>query len=191
MTRQEALQLLDLRGPLASRDEVGAAFRRQAKRVHPDLQRGEAAKRWGEEHLKQLTEARRLLLGDADAAAGVPHVRSRSATGTAAVRPQDRLGGLRRVWAVVWRARGEPAVQVMGWVVMTGALVAHIYPWWTLILPLGGSAVLASVLPPATSLGGWPSWARRGRAAAAEVGGLLVFAVAASAVAAGLVALVA
>lgn len=67
------------------------------------------------------------------------------------------------------------------------ALVAHIYPWWTPVLPLGGSAAPASVLPPATSLGGRTFYARRGRGAA----GLLVFTLAASAVAAGLVALVA
>ena len=195
MTRGEALRLLAIPKPEPSPEEVRAAFRREAKRVHPDVQQGEIEKRRGEERLKLLAEARSLLLNpppEQDAAPSDTQPRTPASVPPSGpfLTGEELQRAARRAWQVIWRARYEPVVQVLGWVVLAWALVARIYPWWTVLLPVVGAGVLASVLPARTEPASWPSWARRGRAAAAEVGGLLAFAVVASAVAAGVVALV-
>src|SRR5579875_3813131 len=131
MTRDEARRLLAIAEPEPTADVVRAAFRRQAKRVHPDLQRGEAAKRRGEERLKLLSEARSTLLRpappDPPPKVDPPPVRPARPLSSLSPNPDALKAAARRAWTLLWRSRSEPVVQMMGWVVIAWALVAHIY----------------------------------------------------------------
>jgi hypothetical protein len=64
MNRLDYFEILRI-SPTASQKEITQAYRRLARRFHPDLQPPEQ-KRWAEAHMKQLNEAY-TVLGDPEA----------------------------------------------------------------------------------------------------------------------------
>lgn len=176
MTREEARRLLRLTDAEPDARQVKDAFRRAAKQVHPDLQRTAADRVRSEALLMALMAARDLLLTAPQAA---PPDQPTVETG-----PDTPPPSRRRAWE---RLRQEPVVQALGWGLMVWGLVEDIYPWWALLLPLAavGMLVLSARVPRATSPPPpWPVWRR----ALGEVGGVLAYAVIASALVAGAVA---
>jgi len=177
VTREEARRLLRLTDGDPDPRQVKDAFRRAAKQIHPDLQRTPADRERSEELLMALMAARDLLLAGPTPAPTVGAVPERKPGGPPRQTRLRALEGLRH----------EPVVQALGWGLMVWGLLQDIYPWWAILLPLAAAALLAlSTRPPGarTPPPPWPVWRR----ALGEVGGVLAYAVIASALVAGAVA---